>query len=101
MAIQIGSYNFDGPFPNINSLRKQSGVYAILGRNTDSDRWIVVDVGEAGDVQDRVSNHDRKDCWNRQGYKQLQVAANYCDERTRMRVEQELRAQFDPPCGKR
>lgn len=101
MAIQIGSYNFEGPFSNTSSLRKQSGVYAILGRNSDSERWVVVDVGEAGDVQERVSNHDRKDCWSRQGYRQLQVAVYYCDERTRMSVEQELRAQFNPACGKR
>jgi len=25
----------------------------------------------------------------------------YCNERDRMRIEQELRAQFNPPCGKR
>lgn len=101
MAIKIGNYNFDGPFNDSSSLRKQSGVYVILGRNTDAETWKVVDIGEAGDVQERVTNHDRSDCWKRQGYQRpLQVAVLYCNERDRMRIEQELRAQFNPPCGK-
>lgn len=102
MAIQIGSYNFDGPFGSTGDLQKRSGVYAVLGRNADAERWNVVDFGEAGDVQDRVSNHDRSDCWKRRGYRMpLNAAAYYCDERARMRIEQELRAQFKPPCGDR
>ncbi len=101
MAINIGNYNFEGPFSNSNDLRKQSGVYVILGRNADSETWKVVDVGESEDVQERVANHDRADCWKRQGYRQLAAAAYYCDERTRTRIEQELRAQFNPPCGDR
>jgi hypothetical protein len=101
MAITIGSYNFEGPFSNSNSLRAQSAVYAILGRNGESDRWIVVDIGEAGDACGRVANHDRADSWKRQGYRQLACAAHYCDERSRMLIEQELRKRFNPPCGDR
>lgn len=101
MTIQIGSYNFDGPFDNTSSLRKQSGVYAILGRNAATDRWIVMDIGESMDLQDRVINHDRKDCWGRQRYQQVQVGVLYCDGQARIRVEQQLRAQFNPPCGER
>ena len=101
MAITIGKYNFEGPFTSTNDLRKQSGVYAILGRNTDSETWKVVDVGESGDVQERVASHDRADCWKRQGYRLLTVAAYYCGERDRTRIEQELRAQYNPPCGDR
>lgn len=101
MAIKIGGYNFDGPFPNTDNLRNQSGVYVILGRNANHENWNVVDVGESEDVKERVSNHDRADCWKRQRYQQLAVAVYYCDARTRMKVEQELRAQFNPPCGDR
>ena len=101
MGVNIGNYSFDGPFSTADSLKAQSGVYSILGRNNELERWNVVDVGESENVRDRVANHDRKDCWKRQGYRSLAVAALYCDERTRMRIEQELRAQFDPPCGDR
>jgi len=101
MAIRIGNYNFEGPFENSASLKRQSGVYCILGRNSDAEQWKVVDIGEAGDVQERVATHDRSECWKRRGYRQLAVAVYYCDERTRIQVEKELRAQYNPPCGDR
>ena len=101
MGINIGKYGFDGPYANTDSLKAQSGVYAILGRGADQDQWKVVDIGESENLRDRVANHDRSDCWKRQGHRTLAVAGYYCDERTRMAVESELRAQFNPPCGKR
>lgn len=101
MGITIGNYGFDGPFMSASGLMSRSGVYSILGRHSEQDRWTVVDIGEAGDVRDRVECHDRKDCWKERGYPSLSVAAFYCDERTRMRIELELRAQFNPPCGDR
>ncbi len=101
MAITIGKYNFQGPFSSTSSLKNQSGVYVILGRNSQPEPWTVVDIGESGTVRERVENHDRAPCWNRQGYNQLAVAAYYCAEAQRMRIEQELRAQFNPPCGDR
>lgn len=101
MSIQIDGHNFDGPFANADSLRKQSGVYAILGRSSDQERWNVVDIGEAGDMQERVSNHDRSNCWSKQGYRTLAVAALYVPERDRMLIEKNLRAAYRPPCGDR
>jgi len=101
MAIPIGSYNFEGPFSNSDSLRSQSGVYVILGSNAGNGNWNVVDVGESEDVKTRVANHDRADCWKRQRYQQLAVAVYYCDARTRTKVEQELRVKYNPPCGDR
>lgn len=101
MTIKIGRFDFEGCFSSINSLNALSGVYAILGRNLDDERWIVVDIGESGNVWDRVLNHDRTESWKRQGYRQLACAVHYCDERVRMLIERELRGQFNPPCGDR
>jgi len=101
MAIKIGSYNFDGPHTNTNALRKQSGVYAILGNNGSSNSWAVVDIGESEDVQDRVDKHDRAECWKKQGHRVLTAAAYYVAEQQRMQIEQELRATLNPPCGDR
>jgi len=100
MAIQIGKYNFEGPFPDASSLRDLSGVYAILGGDGSSS-WKVIDVGESEQVRTRVANHDRSDCWKRQRHARLVCAACYCNQTDRMRIEQELRAQFNPPCGDR
>lgn len=100
MSIQIGKYNAEGPFRNVADLRQSSGIYIVLGRRGQSAKWNVVDVGESGDVNDRVANHDRKPCWNGQGHAELAVAAIYAAEAERMRIERELRARFSPPCGK-
>ena len=100
MGITIGSYSFDGPFSSFADLQRRSGVYAILGPNGSGGRKIV-DIGESGDLRTRVESHDREDCWNRQTSRNWSVAAYYCDEPTRMRIETALRKQYDPPCGKR
>lgn len=100
MAIQIGNYNFDGPHPNTAALFERSGVYVILGR-TGQTSWAVVDIGESESVRNRVENHDRRQCWQARGYQTLAVAALYVAELQRMVVEQNLRAHFNPPCGKR
>ncbi|MCU7859297.1 MAG: hypothetical protein KZQ86_05580 [Candidatus Thiodiazotropha sp. (ex Lucinoma kastoroae)] len=101
MNINIGNYNFYGPFASASGLQNQSGVYAILGRNGDSEQWKVVDIGESARVQERVANHDRASCWNRKGHSRIAAAAYYCAEPQRMNVERVLRSQFDPPCGDR
>lgn len=100
MAVQIDNYNFEGPFRDPASLRDQSGVYAVLGGN-GVNSWRVVDIGESAQVRTRVTNHDRADCWSRNRGGGLAYAAYYCNERDRMRIEQELRAKINPPCGDR
>ncbi len=99
MAIPIGGYIFDGPFPSPDSLQSRSGVYAILDP-LGNGRWKVLDIGESGDLWTRVKSHDREECWNRQTSSRWQVAAFYCDAPTRMRVEKELRDRYKLPCGK-
>jgi hypothetical protein len=99
MSIQVGDYNAEGPFGNTSGLLARSGVYVILGRSGQAANWIVVDVGESENIQDRVSNHDRKPCWSGRGHAELALAAIYADERNRTLIESQLRLQFNPPCG--
>ena len=99
MSIQIGKYHAEGPFGKEADLQARSGVYVILGRTSQSQKWNVVDVGESADVRERVTNHDRAPCWRGQGHARLAVAAIYSDARKRISIERELRAQFSPPCG--
>jgi hypothetical protein len=101
MSITIGNHSFDGPFTSASQLLARSGVYAILGRGATGGNWIVVDIGESGDVRSRVENHDRKPQWQGCGHATLSVAALYCDAATRMVVEQTLRLQYNPACGDR
>ncbi len=98
MAITIGNYTFDGAYSSPAFLDNKSGVYAVLGATMNGRK--VIDIGESGWVQTRVSGHDRATAWARQGHS-LSYAALYCDQATRMCIERELRAQFNPPCGDR
>ena len=99
MSIQLKSYPFDGPFDNTGPLHFQSGVYAILGKRPTDTQYHVLDIGESHSVRERVENHDRQPCW--QGHQlPLYVGAYYCNEATRMKVEQELRAHYQPACGR-
>lgn len=102
MSIQIGNYSFDGPFGDLAHVRNSSGVYAVLTRAAINAPFTVVDIGEAGWIQDRIKGHDRQNQWVRcRMVGGLWVAVFYCDERARMQIERELRAQFNPACGVR
>jgi hypothetical protein len=98
MSIKIGGYSFDGPYGLTSSLEKRSGVYAIL---CEGSRTTLVDVGESADVRDRVENHDRKTCWKRNCSSTIKYAAYYVSgQEQRSKIEQAVRNQYHPPCGK-
>ena len=99
MSIQVGQYYAEGPFGNIGNLMSHSGVYVILGRSSQAANWNIVDVGESHNIRERISSHERKPCWIRQGFYELAVAVIYCDHHNRKRIEQELRSSYRPPCG--
>jgi hypothetical protein len=102
MSITVGKHSFDGPYSSTDKLQDRSGVYAIhCHRN---DKYYLMDVGESATVKTRVENHDRKDCWQRNCPGSLTFSAYYTPDlhqAGRMEIEQEIRKQFDPPCGGR
>lgn len=100
MSVKIKNYDFEGAYTYVSSLDKKSGVYAVLC--SLNSKLNVIDIGEAEDVRDRLENHDRKDCWNNKCKNgTLKYAAYYCDEKSRMRIEKELRDYYgnDNLCG--
>src|SRR5579871_3498609 len=98
MTINIGNYTFDGAYSSPTHLADRSGVYAVLGATMNGKK--VVDIGEAGGIRSRVQAHDRAQAWARHGLP-LSYAALYCDETSQIRIERELRARYNPPCGDR
>ena len=102
MTFERWGYKFDGPFSSPDSLQPIGGVYVILCR--DEDSWTVLDVGESDNVKERVSNHERSDCWEENCADSIYYAAHYMplsDEGERRQVEQEIRRLTNPPCGER
>lgn len=97
MSINIAGYTFEGPYYSTASLENRSGVYAILCGNGLPP----VDVGESETVRDRVENHDRKGCWNRNCSGTIKYAAHYVrGEQQRKKIEQDIRKRYNVPCGK-
>jgi len=103
MSIEIGDYVFEGPYDSTDSLKDNSGVYAILDKRTDGN-FYVVDIGESAQVKTRIEGHDRVGCWKKQAKGALYVAVHYTPNKQqsgRKEIEQKLRDQFNPPCGDR
>ena len=100
MAITIGRYTFEGPFESTFSIEDRSGIYAVLSHN--GLRYDVVDIGESATVRSRIESHDRADCWARYGGRYYAVYYTpFSQQPARKQIEQELRRQYNPPCGDR
>lgn len=83
-----------------------AAIYVIIC--VDKDRkWIVIDVGQTGELGNRFDQHDRKNCWiNNCPNKNIWVCiypmpTNTYSKRERLDFEENIRSQYNPPCGKR
>jgi len=95
-------YNFEGPYSNTGSLEDRSGVYVILCEK--NGELYLIDVGESSEVKRRVDTHDRKECWEKNCSGTLEYAVYYIEhgkKSSRVEIEQDIRDNYDIPCGKR
>lgn len=100
MSIKIGEYTFEGPYISENSLKDKSGIYAILCKQNSG--YKPLDIGESCQVKTRVMNHDRRKCWQKNCSGMIAYAVFYMPhihQAGRMKIEQKLRRQYNPPCG--
>lgn len=100
MGLTLNGTNYvaEGPYGNENDLKEKSGVYIITTKNV-SGTHKVIDVGESENIKERISNHDREHCWNKNQNVGLFASAIYCNEPQRMKIESELRDIYTPVCG--
>jgi len=90
----------DADFNNI------AAIYVIICVAKDSS-WTVLDVGQSGELGDRIDNHDRRQCWlNNCPNKNVWVCiypmpSKDYSKQDRLDLERELRDELNPPCGKR
>ena len=101
MTKNILGYSFEGPFQkDSGAIGNQPGVYVVY----DNAGTKVVDVGQSETLADRLSDHDREDCWKRNDWSSY-IANIYVrsinSQVERDRIEQEIRGHYGPPCGKR
>jgi len=109
MAAKAFSLDFDGYWrePNVSSLPAKSGIYCVYACTHDQTakkvtlKWLLY-IGEAANMQDRVSNHEGWDDWK----KKLQTdqvicvsAAVIAGESDRQRAEAAMIFKHKPPCN--
>lgn len=102
MGLNVGKYEFEGPYPNTDSLQDASGLYVIVDNVNGQNKPI--DCGESATVKTRVDNHDRSDCWKRNSSGTLMVAVLYTphlQSTGRVAIEKEIRDEYEFPCGDR
>lgn len=102
--IEVGSYRANGPFSKAESLLDTPGVYIVLSTTSDTENFDILDVGESKEVRTRLLGHERKNCWKRECRGRLHFAVirnKVSTQSERLRIEKEIRDDFDPPCGER
>lgn len=100
MTITVGDYTFNGPYSSPDSLHNQGGVYVIHCYR--DEKYYRVDVGESGEIRDRVKNHDRKDCWEENCSGELRYSELLTPGKTqeeRMAIEKTIRDERELLCG--
>jgi len=100
---------FDGYWrePNVGSLPARSGIYGVYACRFDADQKTVslkrlLYIGEAADMCDRVTNHDRWQDWKRrlnQGEVICVNVAPISPEADRQRAEAAMIFKHKPPCN--
>jgi len=102
MSINVGKHSFEGPYISTDKLEDKSGVYAIHCYRENN--YYLIDIGESAKVKERVDNHDKEDCWKKNCSGTLTVSVLYTpnlQQSGRMEIEQEIRKQYNPPCGEK
>lgn len=109
MTYKSYALEFDGYWrePNVGGLPAQSGIYGIYACTYDTGQGTVslkrlLYIGEAANVRDRVTNHDRWQDWKRQ-LESCQVicvnAAPISTATDRQRAEAAMIFKHKPPCN--
>ena len=97
--INIIGYTFEGPYKIEKEIIDRAAVYVILDDNEEK-----VDVGQSGELGTRLSTHERKLCWDRNGGEWFAVKwmpSDQYSKEDREQLEKRIRDYYDPPCGKK
>ncbi len=95
--MNIGGYEFIGPYTLNTNFRDVGAVYVIKSSND------VLDVGQTDNLGERLPDHDRKDCWLENANEQDIDIYIHTDnsEESRLSKESQLRNTLNPSCGDR
>jgi len=105
-TVTIGDLPFQCDRLGVVQYDNVAAVYVIICVDDDGT-WQVLDVGETGELGDRLEGHEREDCWrdNCPG-NNIWVCVYYTPSdqysgEDRKQIESMIRKQYNPPCGTR
>ena len=101
MNIEIGNYSFEGCYSGAAYLEDKPGLYAIFCKTYEKN--VLIDIGESKNIKSRVEDNERSSCWRRNCASALGYAALYTPklgEKERQKIEQEIRDEHNPVCGR-
>jgi len=103
----ISGVEFEGPYDIESTVipANRAAVYVIVCITDEGKN--VIDVGESGEVGIRISNHERKPCWEDNCTGNLYVYLHYMSSsegytsEDRRKLESKIRNEYNPLCGKK
>ena len=93
-------FNHSQIFTNTAGIPEISGVYVVYTKDGNGNT-VILDVGESGNINERISNHDRESCWQTHMINGIYYKIIPCDEELRKVLESTLRGILNPTCGER
>ena len=106
VSVTIGNLNFQCVRISDADFKDIAAIYVIICVASNGN-WNVLDVGQSGELGDRIDNHDREDCWKRNCLNQTiwvciyPMPSNKYTKQDRLDIEKKLRNQYNPKCGNR
>jgi hypothetical protein len=106
VALEIGGKPFVCVRLSEADFSDLAAVYVVLCGDPKGS-WKVLDVGQSGQVGSRIDDHDRRACWVKSCASSniwvcvYRMPSDRYTKQDRERLEEELRAKYRPPCGKR
>lgn len=104
--LTIGGYSFVCVPRSQADFKDIAAIYVIICVKSDGS-WFVLDVGQSGELGDRIDSHDRKECWKRHcSMGNIWVCvhkmpSDMYSREDRLNREKELRDKLNPKCGKK
>lgn len=100
MSLEIGWFSFDGPFEQLEELRSEAGVFAVLAEI--DGRYDMLDVDEGEDLRHAAGEHERRTCWEEHAGGPLRYVVYYLPAEApeaREKIVREIRMQYKMACA--
>jgi len=105
VSVTIGALPFQCVKLSEADFRDIAAIYVILCVDKDGN-WTVLDIGQTGELGERIDTHDRKKCWaekcpnNNIWVCVYKMPSDNYTKQDRLNLEKKIRNQYNPPCGK-